>query len=88
MLVTCLFSQYIPSSIRHHDRQWRSSEKIILRTKTGEWMVGLSVLRGNARCSAGWNKFSKDNKLKKNETLTFTMIGDEGNGVIFNVTKS
>lgn len=47
------FIQYIPSNIKHHDRHWMPSEKIILRTGNREWKVGLSISTGNTRCSTG-----------------------------------
>lgn len=77
--------QYIPSHINPQNRKWTAGEKITLRTQRGEWTVVLAISNGRPRCSSDWKKFAKDNELKYNKTLPFTMIGGKHNGVIFDV---
>lgn len=79
--------QYIPPDINPPDRKWVAYEKILLRTDDGEWPVGITISAGRARLSAGWNKFTKDNRLKCNQTLFFTLLPDDGSGVVFQVNR-
>lgn len=51
----------------------------------GLGMLELQLQKGVARCSAGWNKFAKDNMLKINQTVLFNMLADEGNRIIFEI---
>lgn len=62
-------------------------ERIVLRTETGEWPLTITVSSGRPRLSAGWNKFTADNKLKCNETLMFTLLPDDGSVVVFHVYR-
>lgn len=81
--------QYIPPDIKPPRRKWMAYEKILLRTTNGEWFVGITITAGRARLSAGWNKFTKDNNLKYNQTLVFNLLPhdeNDANGVVFHVT--
>lgn len=79
--------QYIPPDIYPPAPKWVAYERILLRTENGEWSVGITISAGRPRLSAGWNKFSRDNKLKCNQTLFFNLLPDDGSGVVFNVHR-
>lgn len=89
VLYLILFSlfQYIPPNIQPPSRKWVPYKKILIRTDNGEWSVGITLCGSRARLSAGWNRFSKDNNLNFNQTLFFTLLPDNGNGVIFYVER-
>ncbi|KAK1396556.1 hypothetical protein POM88_006419 [Heracleum sosnowskyi] len=55
------------------NRQWRVGERVLLRTDEGSWSIGLTVNDGRVRFSTGWNKFARDNELKKRQNLVFNM---------------
>lgn len=77
--------QHIPRHIRPQNRDWLAGEQVSLRTPTGNWQVGI-VFKNNSlpRFSAGWNKFTRDNKLRKNQKLVFT-FEEEHDGIIFDI---
>lgn len=58
-----------------------------MRTQIGEWTVGIATSKNRPRYSAGWNAFTKDNKLKYNKSYKFTLLSDEDDGVIFHVEE-
>lgn len=37
------------------------------------------------KCSAAWNKFVRDNKLKLNYNMIFNMVSENKNGVVIEV---
>ncbi|KAK1360893.1 hypothetical protein POM88_045367 [Heracleum sosnowskyi] len=77
----------IPSFINPANRQWMGGERILLRMEDEAWSVGLAVSNGRARFSARWNKFARENKLKRRQILVFNMDEVEA-GVVFEVTKA
>ncbi|KAK1372123.1 hypothetical protein POM88_038215 [Heracleum sosnowskyi] len=68
------------------DRQWIVGEGVLLRTDEGSWSIGLTVNDGRARFSTGWNKFARDNELKRRQNLVFNM-NEGAEGIVFEVTK-
>lgn len=80
--------QYVPSHITPPGRQWRTNEKITLRTERGEWIVGLVFSGVLPRMSSGWNKFAKENNLKTIRKLLFTMLDNELNVIVFMVSRA
>ncbi|KAK1383336.1 hypothetical protein POM88_021071 [Heracleum sosnowskyi] len=76
----------IPRFIVPANKQWLVGERVLLRTDEGSWSIGLTVNDGRARFSAGWNKFARDNELKRRQNLVFNMI-EGAEGIVFEVTK-
>lgn len=77
--------QHIPGNVNPFGRQWRAGERVLLRTHNGSWSVGIIYNHRIPRFSAGWNPFAKDNELKMNQTLIFTMVEDDNAPVAFDV---
>ncbi|KAK1399233.1 hypothetical protein POM88_009096 [Heracleum sosnowskyi] len=77
---------YIPRFIVCANRQWIVGERVILRTDEGSRSIGLTVNDGRARFSTGWNKFARDNEMKRRQKLVFNM-NEEAEGIVFEVTK-
>ncbi|KAL8146775.1 hypothetical protein AgCh_004493 [Apium graveolens] len=50
---------YIPRYIHPEVHEWAAGEEIVLRTQNGDSLVGLSIEKGKARCSAGWNRIKE-----------------------------
>lgn len=77
--------QTIPKHITPQNRAWVAGEQVSIRTPTGMWTVGIVFNSSGApRFSAGWNRFSRDNELRKNQMLVFT-VEEEHDGIIFDV---
>ncbi|KAK1361763.1 hypothetical protein POM88_046237 [Heracleum sosnowskyi] len=76
----------IPRFIVLANRQWIVGERVLLRTDEGSWSIGLTVNDGRARFSTGWNKFARDNELKRRQNLVFNM-NEGAEGIVFEVTK-
>ncbi|KAK1393730.1 hypothetical protein POM88_012786 [Heracleum sosnowskyi] len=66
-----------------HEEKYPSGKS--KNTENGSWKVGLVLSRGTPRCSAGWNKFVRDNSIRLNDTLVFNLLPDNGEGVVFEV---
>ncbi|KAK1375692.1 hypothetical protein POM88_031885 [Heracleum sosnowskyi] len=61
-------------------------ERVLLRTDEGSWSIGLTVNDRRARFSTGWNKFARDNEMKRRQNLVFNM-NEGGERIVFGVTK-
>lgn len=78
--------QHIPGNVKPRDQNWQAGEKVSFVTAKGTWQVGIVLHNGRGRFSAGWNAFAKDNKLKKSNTLLFTLT-ENNEGPCFTVEK-
>lgn len=76
--------QYIPKRIKPADRNWLSGERVTLRTENGEWSVWIVLSGTSPRFSGGWNSFCRDNALRVNDNLVFTLF-DFPEGPVFDV---
>ncbi|KAK1384936.1 hypothetical protein POM88_022671 [Heracleum sosnowskyi] len=75
---------YIPGYIKPGNRNFKHCERVTFRCENREWEVAIVYSNGIPRFSAGWNQFSKYNKLSLNETVEFTMV-DEEDGLAFEI---
>ncbi|KAK1379093.1 hypothetical protein POM88_025837 [Heracleum sosnowskyi] len=76
--------EYIPGHIIPQNRKWISGEHVTFRNGDEVWEIGLVYSNGLARFSAGWNKFSREKKVKLNETVVFNLLESEG-GLSFDI---
>lgn len=86
MLLLKSLWQHIPKHICPRNRSWQAGEDVKLKTDKGSWNVSIVLSNRTGRFSAGWNRFSEDNKLKKSNSLIFTMF-ESAEGIVFNVEK-
>ena len=64
--------QYIPIAIQPNGRRWINGENVTLRRGLLTWNVKVVCSTGLPRFSAGWNQFTTNNELEKDDTLVFT----------------
>ena len=80
-----IYWQYIPRYINRDDREWNAGDQCLLRTTGGIWTVNVVLSNGLPRFSAGWNKFARDIKLKLDDIVHFTMLGNDQGKCLFDV---
>lgn len=56
----------------------QAGDRVVSRTENGEGEVCIVISNTKPRFSGGWNKFARENHESLNETLFFTLLGDEG----------
>lgn len=61
---------------------WISGRQVIFRRNADTWNIGINVTNGRRRFSAGWNQFVRDNGLKENDEVLFSLQVD---GVTFDI---
>lgn len=60
--------------MKPQNREWEIGEQVLLSSVNGDWMVSIVFSNGTPRFSAGWNKFARDNNLRENQNLVFTLF--------------
>lgn len=81
-LIACHFDNkchgvHIPRNIKFQNRDWNRGDCAKVRKTDGSWDPGIVLNNGKARFSAGWSKFVREQKLKKNDNLRFTLHEDD-----------
>ncbi|KAF1002491.1 hypothetical protein AG4045_017755 [Apium graveolens] len=78
------YDKHIPKEIHLFHHVFKASDEITLVRNAKSWKVGIVLSNGMPRVSAGWNKFSSDNKLKVADRLIFYFL-DNVDDAVFNV---
>ena len=76
--------QIIPFSVKPRNRGWKAGEQVSLITRLGSWTCTLEMHHKCARFSGGWNNFSLENDLEKDQVLRFNLVEAE-NSIVFHV---
>lgn len=66
--------QHIPPEVQLNGRDWKDVDEVRCVTEKGSWPISIVLNNGRPRLSAGWNKFARENNLKKSQILGFSMI--------------
>ncbi|WOH08845.1 hypothetical protein DCAR_0728295 [Daucus carota subsp. sativus] len=74
----------IPFSVKPRNRGWKAGEQVSLITGLGSWTCTLEMHHKCARFSGGWNNFSLENDLEKDQVLRFNLVEAE-NSIVFHV---
>ncbi|KAL1808775.1 hypothetical protein ACET3Z_025765 [Daucus carota] len=74
----------IPFSVKPRNRGWKAGEQVSLITRLGSWTCTLEMHHKCARFSGGWNNFSLENDLEKDQVLRFNLVEAE-NSIVFHV---
>lgn len=77
-----LLLQFISKDLDAFVGNWTSGKKVFFRRNVQNWNIGINVTNGRIRFSAEWNKFVRDNSLKQNDEVMFSLLKD---GVTFDV---
>lgn len=60
--------------MKFKNRKWKSREAARFRTNQGTWDITIILSNGIGRFFGRWSKFVKDNDLKENDILLFTLF--------------
>lgn len=75
---------HIRSHIKFRNREWQRRDGARFRGTEGTWDIGVILNNGKAIFSAVWSRFMKEQKVKENDTLLFTLREDD-DIVVFDV---
>lgn len=74
--------QYLPLELDSQIQDWEKDKRYIFETEAGNWIIRISLTNGRKRFCAGWNKFIRENNLKKGDMLDFNFAQHESRFVI------
>ncbi|KAL1808672.1 hypothetical protein ACET3Z_025662 [Daucus carota] len=77
---------FIPEYIKPSRGRWMRSHNINFITDKGLWMIGIAQTGKNARFSAGWNSFVRDNMYTAGQHLHFRMV-EQADVIEFHISK-